>query len=88
MDNEPTNRPSLDYRAAIYFAVATMHFYRDAIQPLSSGQTLGDFATANEPVIKCVRDEAMRYIHYELSHEQIGRAIRAYLAPSVPLPTT
>jgi hypothetical protein len=87
MDNETVAGPGPSYRAAIYFAVATMHFYRDAIQPLSAGQTLGDFAAANEPVIKCVRDEAMRYIRYELSHEQIGRAIQAYLAPSVPLPT-
>ncbi len=82
---EAKGQSSWNYRAAIYFAVATMHFYRDDVQPLVSGETLGDFAARNDSVVKRVCREAEHYLHYELSHEQIGRAIQAYLAPSVSL---
>jgi hypothetical protein len=68
------------YRAAIYFAVATLHFYRDEILPLTPQQTLGDFADANYEVINRVCQESKRYLNYELSHEQIGRAIQAWVA--------
>ena len=73
------------YRAAIYFAVATLHFYRDEILPLTPQQTLGDFADANRAIIDRVCAEAREYLDYDLSHEQIGRAIRAYTLPPCTL---
>lgn len=77
--------PNQAYRAAIYFAVATMYFYRDSIVGIVPGQTLGDFAELNRAVIDKVMAEAKQYINYELSHEQIRRAIQAYLAPPAAL---
>lgn len=76
------------YRAAIYFAVATLHFYREELLPLSPQQTLGDFADANRKVIDRVCEEALEYLRYELSHEQIGRALKAYLSESCRLEAT
>jgi len=76
---------SVLYRAAIYFAVATLYFYRGELKPLEDGQELGEFAQINDRVIKRVYEEAIEYLNYELSHEQIGTAIRAYLAAPVSL---
>lgn len=73
------------YRAMIYFGVATLHFYRDDILPLTPQQTLGDFADGNAALISRVCQEAIKYMKYELSHEQIGRIIAAYLAGPVSL---
>lgn len=76
------------YRAMIYFAVATMHFYReDLAAPPAGGiiEDYEDFAKNNSDVMKRVFDEALRYFHYELSHEQMSRAVRAYLMPSCRL---
>lgn len=73
------------YRAATYFGVATMHFYRDDILPLTPMQTLGDFADANAVLIKRIFDETLASLNYELSHEQMGRVIAAYLARSARL---
>jgi hypothetical protein len=81
-----TNTPlSGNYKAMVYFAVAILHFYRDELLPRTPGQTLGDFADANRPVIDQVLREAVQSFGYELSHEQIGRAVQAYLSPSCVL---
>jgi hypothetical protein len=74
------------YRAAIYFGVATLHFYRDDLLPLTPQQTLGDFADANAAVIRQVCKEALETLRCELSHEQVGRMIAAYLAAPASLP--
>lgn len=86
MSETTAPKTSTQYRAAIYFAVATMHFYRDSLKPIQPGETLGDYAQANDAVIQQVIKEAKSDIGYELSSEQIGRAIHAYLAPPSPLP--
>jgi hypothetical protein len=76
------------YRAAIYFAVARMHFYRDALKPYRPGQNLGDYAQDNDAVIQQVVKDTGDYLLYDLSSNQIGNAIQAYLAPSTYLPAT
>lgn len=64
----------------IYFAVATLHFYRKDIIPLEEGANLGSFAENNKDIIKRVIEESLSLFNYELSHEQIGKAIGAYVA--------
>lgn len=72
---------SEQYRLMIYFAVATLHLNRASIAVVRGPQTPKDFAERNKKVIERICDEALSLFGYELSHEQIGRAIRAYLAP-------
>jgi len=79
---------SEQYRLMIYFAVATFHFYRNDIIPLEVGERYGVFAEKNKAVIKRVCDEALTLFQYELSDEQIGRAVKAYTAEPRPLATT
>lgn len=85
MSNQTMSDGQRWYRAAIYFGVATMHFYRDDILPLTPQQTLGDFADANDAVIQRVFKETLEYLNYELSHEQVGRMLAAYVAEPVSL---
>ena len=40
--------------------------------------SINDFRNANETVIKRVFDEAKSMFNYELSYEQMSRAIRVY----------
>ena len=68
------------YRLMVYFAVATLHFYRTDIAPVRGSQTVGEFMERNRGVIQRVCDEALSLFNYELSTEQIGRAVSAYLA--------
>jgi hypothetical protein len=72
---------SPQYRLMSYFAVATMHFYRKDIVALEPGETLGSFADKNKKVIDRVIQEAKNLFNYELSHEQVGRAIEVYVIP-------
>lgn len=76
---------SRQYRAMVYFVVATLYMYRDDLQPIGSGELLGDFAEKNRAVLAQVGREALEYFDYELSHEQIGIGIRAFLSPSAKL---
>lgn len=69
------------YRLMIYFAVATLHFYRADIVAVEGSQTPKEFADRNKDVLKRVEDEALNLFRYELSSEQMGRAICAFLAP-------
>lgn len=81
---------SPQYSLMIYFAVASFHFYRDEIRP--AGSTLGDWAEQNKQVIDRVVKEAREMFNYELSHQQIGQAVAAYLCspsrlqPAAPEP--
>lgn len=67
------------YKLMTYFAVATLYFYRADIIDINPDETLGVFAERNKTVIDRVRAEALKYFKYELSHNQIGTAIEAYL---------
>lgn len=68
------------YKLMIYFAVATLYFYRKDIVPCKEGQTLGVFADNNSAIIQKVKDEAISLFNYELSDEQIGRTLKAFCA--------
>lgn len=72
---------SEQYRLMVYFAVATLHLYRADIVVVRGAQTAEEFAERNKDVIKQVLDEALSLFNYELSHEQVGRAVIAYMAP-------
>ena len=76
------------YRLMVYFAVATLHFYRADIAAVRGPQTPGEFAATNKDVIKRVLDEALNLFNYELSHEQISRAVVAYMAPGQSVANT
>ncbi|MEQ1500537.1 MAG: hypothetical protein ABL917_04185 [Parcubacteria group bacterium] len=73
---------SFNYRAMIYAAVATMYFYRKDILPLAEGENLGSFYQKNRAVMDRVCEELNNLFGYELSHEQVGKAIRAYICPA------
>lgn len=79
---------STTYRLMIHFAIATMHFYREDIIPLKEGEPLEIFADKNKDLIERVRQEAINLFQYELSHEQICRAIVAYFAKARSLKNT
>ncbi len=66
----------------IFFAVGTFHFYRDDVRSIEAGETVGAFADKNEMLIQRVRQEAINYYDYELSGQQMGKAIEAYLIPA------
>ena len=70
------------YRLMIYFAIATMHFYRDDLVVLGNDATVKDSVLANKKVIDRINEEALNFFEYELSYEQIYRAISAYLSAS------
>lgn len=72
----------------IHFAIATFHFYREDIIPLKEDETLGVFAENNKAIVQRVCEEAKSLFNYELSHEQIGKAIGAYVAPAQSLKST
>lgn len=69
------------YRSMIYAAVGTLHFYRKDIIPLEEGEKLGVFLEKNREIVKRVIEEVFNLFQYKLSHEQIGKAIKAYTAP-------
>lgn len=62
----------------ICFAVATLYFYRDDIVPAKEGETCEDFRRKNKRVLRRVFQEALNLHAYELSYEQMSRAIVAY----------
>lgn len=74
---------SAQYRSMIYAATATLYFYRDDLVPVGEGktETLGAYASRNGAVIARVVAEIKTYFNYELSSEQVGKAINAYLCP-------
>lgn len=69
------------YRLMVYFAIATLYLYRTDIVAVRGQQTPDEFMERNKSVIKRVSEEALNLFHYELSGEQMGRAVVAYLAP-------
>lgn len=69
------------YRLMIYFAIATLHLYRSDIVANRVPYTFEEFAVHNKDVIKRAQEEALNLFHYELSSEQIRRAVTAFFAP-------
>lgn len=69
------------YRLMIYFACATLYFYRTSIVVTHGAQTPEDFARHNQDVLRRVNDEALSLFNYELSSDQMGRAVASFLAP-------
>lgn len=65
------------YRLMIYFAHSTMCIYQKTIV-CNSKMSINDFRNQNELVIKRVYDEALSIFNYELSYEQMNRAIAVY----------
>lgn len=73
---------SREYRQMIYFAVATLYLYRADLVTVRGSQTPDEFMKRNKSVIERVSAEAINLFNYELSIQQIGRAVAAYLAPA------
>lgn len=73
---------SEQYRLMVYFAIATIHFYRDDLVILDKKATIEEIVSANSKLIKRVNEEAQNLFNYELSHEQICRAFYSYLSDS------
>ena len=81
MSDTENNHMSHDYRLMVYFAVATLHLYRNSIEAYKFGETIEDFMRRNTDVHERVMIEAQNLFGYELSHEQMRRAFASYLAP-------
>ena len=65
------------YRLMIYFAHSTLVIYSKTIK-CKENMSINDFRNQNRDVIKRVSDEAKGIFNYELSYEQINRAIHVY----------
>ena len=78
----PESPMSTTYRAMIYAAVATMHFYRKDIVDINPGEVYGVFHEKNQKVMRRVLEELLNLFNYQLSSEQLGKAIKAYLHES------
>ncbi len=76
------------YKLAIYFGIATLYFYRKDIIPLNDGENLGVLAEKNKEILKRVFDETLEVMHYELSHEQMGRIVAAYTSRALSVHDT
>jgi hypothetical protein len=68
---------SKQYRLMIYFAVATFLFYSKNIVS-HSRMTVGEFREKNPDVVTRVFEEGKSF-GYELSWEQMSRAIAAFI---------
>lgn len=66
------------YRLMIYFAVATFQIYRKDLV-LCSKMTVKEFRDMNPNEVTRVFEEAKTIFNYELSWEQMDRAITCYL---------
>lgn len=65
------------YRLMIYFAHSTLMIYSKTIK-CEKNMSINDFRNENEAVIARVSSEAISIFSYELSYEQITRAIHVY----------
>lgn len=65
------------YRLMIYFAHSTLNIYSKTINCKLS-MSINDFRNANDSIIRRVFDEAKSIFNYELSYEQMTRAINVY----------
>ena len=71
--------PSKNYRAMIYFAVATFFFYsKDII--CDENTNIESFRKDNPELVKRIFDETLSVMEYELSWNQVDTAIHAFLA--------
>ncbi len=72
-----------------YFVVATLHLYRESIAAVRGPQTYEEFQERNPALIEHVRNAALERFNYELTQDQMDRAVLAYVAPgmSLPIPT-
>lgn len=65
------------YRLMIYFAHSTMMIYDKGII-IREDMSIDEFRTANPELIKRVFDEGLSIFNYELSMEQMDKAIKVY----------
>jgi hypothetical protein len=77
MEKSYNTTPSEMYRLMIYFAHSTFCIYQKTIK-CNEKMSINDFRNENELVVKRVFDEALSIFNYELSYEQMNRAIRVY----------
>lgn len=66
------------YKLMIYFAHSTFVMYEKSIHSYPE-MTVSQFRQVNEDVCQRVFDEGLSIMNYELSYEQVSRAIAVYL---------
>lgn len=69
---------SKKYRAMIYAAIGTIHFYRKDLAPSPPGTTYGEMTENNRVLVDRVREEIISVFDYELSDIQMAKALDAY----------
>ena len=69
---------SIKYRLMIYFAHSTMVMYSKDIESHKT-MSVGEFRDANKDLMTRVFDEGLSIMNYELSCNQIARAVLVYL---------
>jgi len=69
---------NLLYRLMTYFCHSTMVIYESDII-CECNMSIPDFRDKNKDVIKRVFDEGLSIMNYEISHNQMDRAILTYL---------
>lgn len=78
LDKEDCKESAQKYRLMIYFAHSTMVIYSADII-CDDKMTAEEFRKENEAVCKRVFDEGLSIMNYELSWEQMNKAILVYL---------
>ena len=69
---------SKNYKAMIYFAVATFFFYsKDVVY--DENTTVEEFRKNNPELVKRIFDECLSVMEYELSYNQVNTAITAFI---------
>ena len=69
------------YRAMIYAAVSTIHFYRKDYVPWVEGEMNGVIVDKNRKLVERVKQEILNIFDYDLSDIQIAKAFVAYGSP-------
>ena len=67
------------YRLMIYFAHSTLVMYSGSIKINKDSMSISEFRNANADVLKRVTAEALSIMNYELSYNQMEKAIAVYL---------
>jgi hypothetical protein len=74
---EKTSNLSGLYRVMIYFAHTTLCIYSKDIH-INESMSIEGFRSKNKELIQRVCDESISIFNYELSHEQMTRAIQVF----------
>jgi len=66
----------------LYFAIASLHLYRDCIGPLQEEETVETFMQNNKEVLHRINVDAYKLFYWDMSLGQLQTAAMFYLQSS------